>query len=378
MKRYISAILAVLLTASMLFAFNGCGKNNYDLVLITDSGQVTDRGYNQSVWEGMCAYCVEKNIDCRYFVPSGSDTESLLVSLRGAADDGAKTIVAAGSCFEEAVLTAAKEYPDVKFILLDGKPKDKNTPFPMIPVNLAAVTFSSEQSGYLAGYAAVSDGFTKIGVMYGLPTDDICAYTYGFLQGAENAAALLGAGVEVTYHCTGDTLENDANEQTATLLYAGGTELIFACGGALEKSVIKAAEKEKGYVIGSDTDKRYDSSYVVTTAYKDLSQAVVRVLRSIYDTKDFESGFGGKNTVFGAAENCTGLPKNVFNDSNGDPFDRFMRFTKTAYEAEFAKVADGTVQIKRKVTVAEDNVYPTEQELTSGLGLFNVHVIVMQ
>ncbi|MBO4868550.1 MAG: BMP family ABC transporter substrate-binding protein [Clostridia bacterium] len=378
MKRYISALLAVMLTVSMLFAFGGCGKNNYDLVLITDSGQVTDRGYNQSVWEGMCAYCVEKNIDCRYFVPSGSDTESLLVSLRGAADDGAKTIVAAGSCFEEAVLIAAKEYPDVKFILLDGKPKDRNTPFPMIPVNLASVTFSSEQSGYLAGYAAVSDGFTKIGVMYGLPTDDISAYTYGFLQGAENAAALLGAGVEVTYHCTGDTLENDANEQTATLMYAGGTELIFACGGALEKSVIKAAEKEKGYVIGSDTDKRYDSSYVVTTAYKDLSQAVVRVLRSIYDTKDFESGFGGKTTMFGAAENCTGLPKSVFNDSNGDPFDRFMRFTKSAYDAEFSKVADGTVQIKRTVTVAEDNVYPTEQELTSGLGLFNVHVIVMQ
>ena len=158
-------------------------------------------------------------------------------------------------------------------------------------------------------------------------------------------------------------------------MYAGGTELIFACGGALEKSVIKAAEKEKGYVIGSDTDKRYDSSYVVTTAYKDLSQAVVRVLRSIYDTKDFESGFGGKTTMFGAAENCTGLPKSVFNDSNGDPFDRFMRFTKSAYDAEFSKVADGTVQIKRTVTVAEDNVYPTEQELTSGLGLFTVRVI---
>ena len=378
MKRSVSLFLAAVIVLAVCTAFSGCSKKNYDLVLITDGGSVTNRAYAQSCWDGMCEFSIDHGIDCRYFIPSNTEKETLLSSIEGAIEGGAKTVVTAGLCFETAVYEASRKYPDVRFILIDGEPRQDQNGAASPQPNTAAVTFLSEQSGYMAGYAAVSDGYTKLGVISGYPTADTMAYACGFLQGAQNAAQLRGSNVDLIYHCTGDTLENDANEKTAAEMYSSGTELIFTCGGDVYKSVIKAAEEERGYVICSDADRRYDSSCVVTSAVKNVSGAVIRVLRSIYESKDFEATFGGRTTVLGAAENCTGLPESVINDTNGDPFDRFIRFTAQAYSDELARLASGGVSVKRSVTLSEDEVYPGANELTGQLGLQNVTVTAVQ
>ena len=378
MKKLISVILSAAFLFAALAVFSGCGKKNYELVLITDPSGIGDRGYNHSAWEGMTEFCIEKDLDCRYLTPVNTQTDTILSVVRSAADNGARVIVAAGEVFSEAFAVAAEEYPGVGFILLDGQPKKPGTSLIQIRSNTASILFRSEQSGFAAGYAAVSDGYVNLGFMGGLPDEDTYAYGCGFLQGAEVAAAVLGAEINVVFHFTGDKLDNDANEATAKKVYSEGTELIFVCAGDAEKSVIKAAEEEKGYVICSDRDRRYESSRVITSAVKGISRAVKTVLRSVYDTNDFEHVYGGRITVFGAAEECAGLATSVINDTNGNAFDRFFRFTGADYAEMIAKLASGTPAVKSGVTVAAENGYATAEELTSGLGLANVTVTILQ
>lgn len=238
--------------------------------------------------------------------------------------------------------------------------------------------YSEEQSGYLAGYAAVKDGFTKLGFMGGMAVPAVQAFGYGYLQGAEAAANELGIDVEVKYHYTGNFEENDTNKATAKTMYEGGTEVIFACGGSVGKSVMSAADEAKKFVIGVDVDQRYDSTTVITSATKGLAASVVQVLESIYKTNDFDSVYSGKTTYFNAANNGVGLPTVVIGDANANAFDRFKSFTKADYDVVFDSLVKGTVAPVRTIEVAAETGYATADELTSGLNLNKVTVIAVQ
>lgn len=378
MKKLISVLLA---TAFLLFAavaLSGCRKKNYELVLITDPAGIGDRGYNHGAWEGMTEFCIEKNIDCRYLTPLNTEKDTLLSVIRSAAGNGAKVIVTPGSCFEEAVNEASAEYPDVRFILLDGQPRAAGAQIADIRKNTSSILFRSEQSGYAAGYAAVTDGYVRLGFVGGVADADTYAYLCGYLQGAEHAAEVLGAEISAAVHFTGDKLENDANTAMAKKLFAEDADLIFVCAGDAEKSVIKAAEEEKSYVICSDTDGRYASTRVVTSAVKNIGTAVKAVLRSVYDTKDFEYVYGGKRVYVGAAEGCTGLASYVINDSNGNAFDRLFKFTKTDHDELLSKLSSGSLTVKDSVTVSAESGYATAEELTEQLRLDNITVTVIQ
>jgi len=212
--------------------------------------------------------------------------------------------------------------------------------------------------------------------MGGMAVPAVQAFGYGFLQGAEYAANELGlpdGSVTVTYHYTGNFEENDTNKATARTMYQEGVEVIFACGGAVGKSVMSAAQEAGAKVIGVDVDQRYDSETVITSATKGLAESVQSVLESIYVTNTWEN-YAGKTTVFNAANGGVGLPTTVIGDPNADAFDRFERFTKEQYDAIFAKLANNEIEVIRSIDVADATGYATAQELTQGLGLAKVRV----
>ena len=236
--------------------------------------------------------------------------------------------------------------------------------------------YSEEQSGYLAGYAAVMDGMTKLGFVGGMPGPAVQAFGYGYLQGAEGAAEELGlddGGVQVTYHYTGNFDENDTNKATARTMYQEGTEVIFGCGGSVGKSVMSAASEADGKVIGVDVDQRYDSENVITSATKGLSASVVSVLESIYKTDTWDT-YAGKTTFFNAENDGVGLPTAVIDDSSADAFDRFESFNKEKYDEIFAKLKNGDMDIVREIEVEDASGYATAEELTNSLGLVKVKV----
>ncbi|NLM73947.1 MAG: BMP family ABC transporter substrate-binding protein [Clostridiaceae bacterium] len=381
MKRLFAFLLAVMLVCTM---FAGCGNakggkgDGYEIALITDKGNIDDKSFNQGSWEGVVAFAEENKITHKYYKPEEASDAGYLAAIDLAVEGGAKVVVTPGFLFEVPIFEAQTRYPDVKFILLDGAPHNSDYSVFETKENVASIMYSEEESGYLAGYAAVKDGMTKLGFMGGMAVPAVRAFGYGYLQGAEDAAKELGladGSVSVIYHYTGNFEENDTNKATAKTMYQQGTEVIFACGGAVGKSVMAAASEAGKKVIGVDVDQRYDSETVITSATKGLKASVYQVLEAIYKTNKW-SDYAGKTTYFSAANNGVGLPTEVIGDPNGNAFDRFDKFTKEEYDAIFAKLVDGSVDPIREIDIADPDGNATAEELVNGLKLQKVTVTV--
>jgi basic membrane protein A len=157
-------------------------------------------------------------------------------------------------------------------------------------------------------------------------------------------------------------------------MYQEGTEVIFACGGSVGKSVMAAAKEAGKKVIGVDVDQRYDSDTVITSATKGLGASVIQVLEAIYKTNSW-ANYAGKTTYFNASNKGVGLPTEVL-DGKGTAFDRFKSFNQAAYDTIFAKLADGSVKPIRELKVADTSGVATKDELVNGLSLVKVKVEV--
>lgn len=373
-KKVLLLVLSILMVS---FAFVGCSSkpDGYEIALITDKGNIDDKSFNQGAWEGVKAYAEANKISHTYIKPEEASDAGYLAAIDLAVTGGAKVIVTPGFLFEVPIYEAQTKYPDVKFILLDGAPHTADYATFETKANVASIMYAEEQSGYLAGYAAIKEGMTNLGFMGGMAVPAVQAFGYGYLQGVEAAATelnLADGSVKVTYHYTGNFEENDTNKSTAKTMYQQGAQVIFACGGSVGKSVMSAASESNGKVIGVDVDQRYDSETVITSAIKGLSVSVEQVLTAIYSDK--WADFSGKTTYFNAANNGVGLPTVVIGDDKASAFDRFTKFTKEDYDKAFASLADGSVVPVRKINVKDASGVATAEELTSELKLVKVAV----
>ena len=313
----------------------------YQVAFITDVGQLKDKSFNQGTYDGVKLYAANNGKSYKYYQPAGGDQatdDDRIDAMKLACDNGAEVVVAAGFMQEGALKAAAEAYPNVNFVFIDG--------YPIGFDNVAGIAFQEEQSGYLAGYAAVMEGYTKLGFCGGGGgTNPACQrFGYGFAQGVEAAAAAKGVKAELNYSWAyGATFSASTELQTmATGWYQNGTEAIFACGGSMFASVVAAADAEDGKVVGVDVDQSFESPTVITSAMKGLADATVWAI-----TKHYAGEFadiGGKSTSLGAKDNAVGLPTATWSLENWSVED---------YEALFADIVSG------KVTISADLVeYP--------------------
>ena len=312
----------------------------YKIAFVTDVGQLKDKSFNQGTWNGVKAYAVANGLSYKYYQPANGDQatdDDRYDAMKAAVEGGAKVVVCAGFMQEAALTKAATEYPDAKFIFIDG--------YPIGLDNVAPIAFKEEQSGYFAGYAVVMDGFTKLGFCGGGGGTNpaCCRYGYGFAQGAEAAAAELGVEVELKYSWQyGASFSASPELQTmAKGWYETGTEIIFSCGGSMFASIAAAAAENDGYVVGVDVDQSFESDTVVTSALKGLSNATEWAIAKCYDGT-FEE-IGGIATSLGANDNAVGLPTETWS---------FETYTVEQYEAALEAVKNGELTI--------DDQAPTE------------------
>lgn len=372
MKKLVSLLLAATLAVGCLVGCGGGGQQQggqtagYEIALVTDKGNIDDKSFNQGAWEGVVAYAEANNITHQYYKPEEASDEGYLAAIQLAVDGGAKVVVCPGYLFEAAVYSAQTQFPDVKFILLDGEPHTPDYATYETKNNVACVMYAEEEAGFLAGYAAVKDGMTTLGFEGGMAVPAVVAFGYGYLQGIEAAATEMGladGSIKVYYHYTGDFAETDANKATAKAMIQSGAQLIFGCGGSVGKSVFAAAAEGNIKTIGVDVNQKADSETVITSAMKGLGASVQAVLASIYD-ESFAEKYAGKTTYFTAANNGVGLP---------DDFERFTTFTKADYEAVYAKLVDGSIDPIRTFEIA-DAAAVTADQLAKELGLKKVVV----
>ena len=285
--------------------------NKYVIAMVTDVGQLKDKSFNQGTWNGVKLYANESGKSYKYYQPANGDNatdEDRYQAYKAAIDGGAEVIVAPGFLQEAAMAKAASEYPDVKFIFIDGYPLSDASGNTL--ANVVGVAFHEEQCGYLAGYAAVKEGNTKLGFTGGGGGTNpaVNRYGYGFVQGAQAAAAEDGVNVEMNYsYLYGDGYSASAELQTQISgWYSNGTEIVFACGGSMCNSVFAAAAANNALSIGVDVDQSAESNTVMTSAVKGLSEAASLMLGRFYDGKWDE--VGGQAVNLGVDEDAVGLP----------------------------------------------------------------------
>ena len=309
----------------------------YEVAFITDVGQLKDKSFNQGTYDGVKLYAANAGKSYKYYQPAGGDQatdDDRYDAMKLAVDNGAKVIVCAGFMQGTALSKAAAEFPDVKFVFIDG--------WALGTDNVAGVCFQEEQCGYLAGYAAVMEGYTKLGFCGGGGgTNAACdRYGYGFVQGADAAAAAKGVKVEMNYSWLYGSSFQASNElQTiAAGWYQNGTEVIFACGGSMFQSIAAAASAEDGKVIGVDVDQSFESPTVITSAMKGIGEAAQQALKAAESEDSWKAfiGDGTASIVLGAAQNAVGLPTATWS---------LTGWTVDAYETMLSDIVAGKVTI---------------------------------
>ena len=307
-----------------------------DVAFVTDVGNIDDQSFNQYTWQGVQDFCTANGLNANYYRPTEDSDAARIEQMDNAVADGAKAIVVAGFLFGSSVAEAQEKYPDVQFLALDvsaGDLGDKTA-----GANTALITYREEQAGYLAGYAAVTDGYKELGFLGGMAVPAVIRYGYGFVQGADAAAKELGVSdINIKYWYSGGFAATDEVKNKMDGWYSEGTEVVFACGGPVCQSCDAAAQANGGKMIGVDVDQSGQFDTVITSATKGLAESVNEALTdSLNNGWKFTEAYSGKETKLGAAENCVGLPMET---------SKFNKFTQEQYDAMYASIVDGTLVI---------------------------------
>ena len=358
-------VLAILLALAMVLSFAACkttepaaeateapaaeateapaaeapaAEGTYEIALVTDVGNIDDQSFNQSTWEGVKMYAEANGKTYNYYRPTEDSDAARVEAMKTAVEKGAKVIVCPGYMFGPSITEAQALYPDVMFLGIDLTTAD------MTPTaNTTICSYQEEIAGYCAGYAVVKDGLTKLGFCGGMAVPAVVRYGYGFVQGANAAAAEMGnaADVSIKYWYAQSFAPSDEIKVKMDGWYSDGTEVVFACGGGLFISVVAAADvaSPKGWVVGVDSDQSHISERFLTSAYKELPNTTAGYLKALYDNKGtWPADLAGKQVVLGAATKSVGIPV-------AEASWRFSTFTVADYDALYAKILDGSLVI---------------------------------
>ena len=337
-------LLLLVASLTLVFALSACGGETYEIAMITDSGDIDDESFNQGTWEGIVEFAEENDLTHKYYKPSEVSDAAYLDAIELAIEGGAEVVVTPGFLFEVSVFEAQSMYPDVKFILIDGEPNDGDWSSGMATYrtddNVLPVLFNEHESGFLAGYAAVMDGYRNLGFTGGMAVPAVVKFGVGFVAGAYYAANELEVDIDLgsdNYHYFGNFAPDDAHKTLVAGWYATGKEVVFAAASGAGASVMAAASEADAMMIGVDIDQADQSDTVLTSALKELGNAVKQALQDYLDD-DFVGG--------------TTIRKGAENDGVGLPMDssRFDTFTTAQYNTIYGLLEDGTVEVPASYT----------------------------
>jgi basic membrane protein A len=267
--------------------------------LVTDVGQLNDRGFNQLAYKGLKR--AEKELGVQIRVAQSRSSSDYVPNHTALARDGFDLVIGVGFAQGDAVNSAAKSLPDSRFAIIDvdqSTLKDK-------PANVVGILFREEQAGYLAGVLAarsVKEGsepvVSSVGGFKEPPVDRFIA---GYQAGAKAALP----EVRTLNGYSSDWDDQAKCKELALNQIAQGSSVVFQVAGGCGLGALDAARERKVWGIGVDADQSFLGTHVLTSAMKRVDEAVFRMIRSVIDG----NWKGGLNVTFGLPEHGVGLGK---------------------------------------------------------------------
>ncbi len=317
--------------------------------------------FGQGAWLAVSKYAGEAGLTCAPYKTTAENAEAVLSTLDLAAKGGARLIVCIDSAVSRVVLGAARQYPDVDFILVDGQnPAPEN-----LPENTVLVNFSPAQAGWLAGYVALAEHPAALRLAQcGTALSQACAL--GFLLGAQAAAAeqnLEAGSVPVARLELSQELTEDAcAEQLRALL--GRDENpdagpLFVADSALSALALNAASAADVSVIGIDVDMAAGASALASIRFD--AKNLISDLLADWGGGTFPGGGVRTGGIYGGS---------VWLDLT--PF-RLQHLGEDAAQRLADKFTDGSLarSLARKLALDEDGLLPAPEDL--GLTCLNLH-----
>ncbi|MFL7838386.1 MAG: BMP family ABC transporter substrate-binding protein [Candidatus Promineifilaceae bacterium] len=218
--------------------------------LVTDVGEIDDKSFNQSAWEGVQQ--AEKELGAQVDYIETQDAKDYATNIGQFASNGYDVIVTVGFAMGEATIEAAQQYPDIEFIGIDQFQGDTID-------NLAGLVFNEDKSGFLAG--ALAAMLTETGTVAQVLGTDLVPPVVAFKEGFDGGAKYITPDINIiaTYHPGGmDVAFVDPEWGAATAKQAldQGADVVFGAGGKTGNgALIETAGHEGAYCIGVDTDQ---------------------------------------------------------------------------------------------------------------------------
>lgn len=367
-KSNLMKLVALSFTVLGLVSCGGSEGKTPKLAVVTDVGSINDHSFNEACYKGMVDFADANDMGYAYYQPTENSTANRVQTIETAINKGAETIILPGYLFNSSVKQVQDKFPNVNFLGVDVDPSDDDNGYAPYEFknNVTSLKYAEEQAGFFAGYAAVKDGYTKLGFFGGMSVPAVIKYGQGFVFGANLAAQemnLADDALEIKYTYCGSFTPDPSFTTTTTSWYTAGTEIIFTCGGGIYSSVLSAANavndklddnaKQK-MVIGVDVDQSWEDPLILTSAMKNMQITVKGYLDDLYaNNKVWPSDIAGKSTLLSAKDGAVGLPTETY-EVNGKTIDpwRFSTFTKDEYNTVLTKVKNGDIDVP--VITSED------------------------
>jgi len=309
--------------------------------IVTDTGGVDDKSFNQSAWEGLQDWGKEHNLSKdKGFTYFQSTSEADYANNLQQAAGSYNLIFGVGFALHNAVKDAAEEHTDLNYVLIDDVIKDKK--------NVASVTFADNESAYLAGVAAAKTTKTKqVGFVGGMESEVISRFEAGFKAGV----ASVDSSIKVQVDYAGSVNDNAKGKTIAAAQYAAGADVVYQVAGGTGAGVFAEAkslnesrsESEKVWVIGVDRDQEVEGKYTSKDG-KESNFVLVSTLKQVGTTvKDIankaEKGEfpGGQVIVYSLKDKGVDLAVTNLSEEG-----------KKAVEDAKAKILDGSVKVPAK------------------------------
>ena len=299
--------------------------------LVTDVGQLNDRGFNQLAYQGLKRAQRELGISGR--VIESRTAADYVPNVTSLARKGYDLVIGVGFAQGDAIDTSAQRWPGVRFAIIDVD----QTTLAHRPKNAVGLLFREEQAGYLAGYLAARverarpgrDVISSVGGMKEPPVDRFIA---GYRAGARRAVP----GITLLNGYSRDWDDQAKCKEIALDHIARGAGVVFQVAGGCGLGALDAARQRRVWGVGVDADQSSLGPHILTSAQKRVDEAVYRTIESVLEG----TWRGGRNLVFGLQEDGVGL---------GAVSPKVPRAVVSAAEGIRADIAAGKLKIPTTV-----------------------------
>ncbi|MEK6274006.1 MAG: BMP family ABC transporter substrate-binding protein [Actinomycetota bacterium] len=276
----------------------GGGSDKMKVALVSDTGGVDDRGFNEFSIKGLDKAETDLDIEKRVYVSNSADDYE--PNLQAAVDDGNDFVIAVGFLLAPSTIKVATANPDVSFAGVDhfyGEPGDESCveAKTCAVANALGMQYPSEESGYLAGVvAALTTKTGTVSTVGGIkipPVDNWIAGYQAAVKATKPSVKLLNA------------YSNDFNDaakckEIALDQISQGSDVVFQVAGDCGLGAMDAGCEKNVTAIGVDADQSAQGDCVLVSALKPLTESVFGVIKTFVDG-DFK---GGMNAVYGVEQ----------------------------------------------------------------------------